>query len=132
MIDVGEVTSAVVPFVSAAVGAYGTAVVQRVADQASDATVDGTIGVGRRVLARLFRSGRGAQIEGAVVDLAGSPADEDLAEIVRAQVRAALAQDPELAAEIARLLPARPGFTITKSNGVQVGENNTQTNHFGA
>ncbi|MGI5176941.1 RIP homotypic interaction motif-containing protein [Dactylosporangium sp. CA-152071] len=82
--------------------------------------------------ARLFRSGRGAQIEGAVVDLAGSPADEDLAEIVRAQVRAALAQDPELAAEIARLLPARPGVTITNSNGVQVGDNNTQTNHFGA
>ncbi|MET7424532.1 RIP homotypic interaction motif-containing protein [Dactylosporangium sp. NPDC005555] len=132
MIDIGEVTSAVVPFVSAAVGAYGTAVVQRVVDQAGDATADATVGVGRRVLRRLFLSGRGAQIEDAVADLGTAPADEDLADLVRAQISAALARDPELAAEIAGMLPDRPGVTIVNSRGVQVGDHNTQTNHFGA
>ncbi|MEV0562323.1 RIP homotypic interaction motif-containing protein [Dactylosporangium sp. NPDC050588] len=132
MIDVGEVTSAVVPFVSAAVGAYGTAVVQRVVDQAGDATAEAGLGVGRRVLRRLFRSGRGQQIEEAVADLGTAPDDEDLTDLVRAQVRAALARDPELAAEIAAMLPGGPGVTITNSSGVQVGEHNVQTNHFGA
>ncbi|MFF5231611.1 hypothetical protein [Dactylosporangium sp. NPDC000521] len=132
MVDVGEVTSAVVPFVSAAVGAYGTAVVQRVVDQAGDATAEAGIGVGRRVLRRLFRSGRGQQIEEAVTDLGSAPDDETLADLVRAQVRAALGGDPELAAEIAAMLPARPGVTITNSRGVQAGDHNVQTNHFSA
>ena len=130
--DIGEVSSAVVPFVSAAVGAYGTAVVQRVVDQAGDATADATVGVSRRVLRRLFGSGRGAQLQAAVADLAEAPDDEELTDLVRAQIRTALARDPQLAEEIAGMLPARPGVTITNSRGVQVGDHNTQTNHFGA
>jgi hypothetical protein len=84
------------------------------------------------VLRRLFGSGRGAQVQAAVADLAEAPDDEELTDLVRAQIRTALARDPQLAEEIAGMLPARPGVTITNSRGVQVGDHNTQTNHFGA
>jgi hypothetical protein len=48
--DVAEVAAQAMPYVSAAVGAYGGAVLAMMRDEAADAT----IGLGRRLLQRVF------------------------------------------------------------------------------
>ncbi len=131
MVDVGEVASAVVPYLSAAAGAYGAAVVQRVSDGAADATANATLGVGRRLARRLFGSSRGDQVGAALVELAARPNDEGLAALVREHVQAALAVDAALLADVMQLLGASThSVTVTSSQGVQVGDGNTQTNTF--
>ena len=124
------------PFVTAAAGAYGGAVVQKVSDAAADVGAEVTVGMGRRLLRRLFVSGRGEQVQAAVVGLAETPEDEASVSVVRAQVLKALSQEPQLVADLAQLLgEAEVGgdrYTVTVSGGqgVQVGSGNTQTNTF--
>jgi hypothetical protein len=119
-----------------AAAAYGGAVVQRAADQTADASVDAAVGLGGRILRLLSRSSRSTQVEEAVTDLADDPQNDDLAAAVRVQVRKALTEDPELAAELARLLGDAGHRTstfnvkVSGAQGVQIGDRNTQTNTF--
>jgi hypothetical protein len=136
VVDVGVLVQDVVPFVSAAAGAYGSAVVQKVADAAADAGADATVGVGRRLLRRLFASGRGDQVQAAAVEVGESPGDEASVAVLRAQLVKALSQEPQLVEDLARIL-AESGsggdkytVTVSGSQGVQVGSGNTQTNTF--
>ncbi|MEV4630116.1 hypothetical protein AB0J90_28035 [Micromonospora sp. NPDC049523] len=134
--DIGVLVSQAFPYLGAVAGAYGGAVLQRLQDEATNSTVE----LGRRLLARLLgRDESRPAIEAAVTDLGENPDDEDLQAAVRAQVKKALADDPELAAEIGRVLAdagvpgtAKYAVTVTGSQGVQVGDGNTQTNTFGA
>ena len=101
---------AVVSALTAAIGAYGREVLVRVEETAGDATV----GLGIRLLSRL-RRGEGkasAAVEEAVVDVAENPGDEDFQAALRAQVKKALSQDPELARDLAELL-RQGGVTVT-------------------
>lgn len=124
-----------VPFLSAVAGAYGGAVVQRVTDQGADAAADATVGWGRRLLARLLGSPRGRQVGDAVTDLGENADDPAFTAAVYAQVKRALAEDAELAGQIAALVAEAPAeaaagkyrVTVTGSTGVQVGDGNTQT-----
>jgi hypothetical protein len=134
-VDLGELSSAVVPHVSAAVAAYGGAVIQRVTDQAVDGGADVTVGWGRRLLARLFASGRGPQVSEAVRELVDDPEDEASMALVRAQVLKAVTADPELASDlremVAQAQPAgdRYSVTVSSSSCFQIGSHNIQTNH---
>jgi hypothetical protein len=66
----GEMT----PYVSAAMGAYGGAVLAKLRDDAADATV----GLGRRLLQRIFGSrGEGEALPGPLADLVADPYDDD-------------------------------------------------------
>ncbi|SNY33454.1 RIP homotypic interaction motif-containing protein [Paractinoplanes atraurantiacus] len=136
MADLGVLVQDVIPFVSAAAGVYGGAVVQKVTDAAADAGADATVGVGRRLLRRLFTSGRGEQIQAAVVEVAESPEDEASVAVLRAQLVKALSQDPQLLQDLSQILGEagvgtdRYKVTVTGSQGVQIGSGNTQTNTF--
>ncbi|WP_246273160.1 hypothetical protein [Phytohabitans houttuyneae] len=120
-----DLATQVVPYIAAAAGAYGTAVIERVRDSAADATVEATAGWGRRLLGRILRRQESAaEVEAAVRDLAQDPDDADRVAAVRLQVRKALADDPELAAEVAAMLQAA-GTSVTASGprSVAVQEN---------
>jgi hypothetical protein len=109
--EVGALAAAIVPYVSAAAGAYGAAVLERAQDSAADATV----GLGRRIVDRLLRREESAEvIEGAVTDLVEDPQDDDRVAALRLQIRKALAADPELATEIRGMLNDA-GVTVTAS-----------------
>jgi hypothetical protein len=100
-LDVTSVATAVVPYVTAAVGVYGAGVIARIQEAAADATV----GVGGRLLRRLLGRPESAQaLSGAVQDLAVDPADEDRIAALRLQIRKILAADAEIAADVARLV----------------------------
>jgi hypothetical protein len=93
-------------YVSAAVAAYGGAVLVRVRDEAADTTV----GLGRRLLQRVFGS-RGATepLPGPLADLAADPGDGDALAAVRLALRKTLAADPVLAADVRSMLVSAGG-----------------------
>jgi hypothetical protein len=94
--------------VSAAAAAYGGAVLARVRDDAADATV----GLGRRLLQRIFgTNGEAEPLPGPLGDLAANPQDDDALAAVRLAVRKALAADPVLEADIRSMLAGAPGVT---------------------
>jgi hypothetical protein len=106
--DVASLAAEMTPYVSAAVGAYGGAVLARVRDDAADATV----GLGRRLLLRVFGAkGEGEPLPGPLTDLAANPQDADALAAVRLVVRKALGADPVLAAEVRSMLAGAPGVT---------------------
>lgn len=100
-----DLAAAVVPYVAAAAGAYGTAVLERVRDSAADSTAEATVGLGRRLLRRILqREESAAHVSAAVEDLVQDPNDADSLATVRMQIRKALAMDTQLAAEVAAML----------------------------
>ena len=109
--DAVSLATEMTPYISAAVGAYGGAVLVRVRDEAADATV----GLGRRLLQRVFGSrDEGEPLPGPLVDLTVDPGDDDALAAVRLAVRKALAADPVLAAEVRSMLTSA-GVTVTAS-----------------
>ena len=106
--DVASLAAEMTPYVSAAVGAYGGAVLAKVRDEAADATV----GLGRRLLQRVFGNrGEGEPLPGPLADLAADPGDADALAAVRLEIRKALAADPVLAAEVGSMLAGAAGVT---------------------
>lgn len=114
MSELESVLAEALPVMSTAVGVYGAAVLSRV----EDATADATVGLGRKLLQRLWhRAARPAALESAIADLADAPEDADALSALRLQVRKALAADPKLLTEIAAILPAH-GPVSASSGGV--------------
>ncbi len=109
--EVASLATEVVQYASAAIAAYGGAVLAKTRDDAADATVS----LGRRLLQKIFGSRRpGEPAPTAVADLAEDPGDNDAIAALRLAVRKALAADPGLQAEIRGLL-AGAGVTVTAS-----------------
>jgi len=107
----GEVVSLaaeVAPYASAAVGAYGGAVLAKVRDDAADATV----GLGRRLLQKIFGTRtEGEPLPGPLADLAADPGDQDAVAALRLAIRRTLAASPGLRAEVRDML-AQAGVTV--------------------
>jgi len=106
--EAASLAAEMTPYVSAAVGAYGGAVLAKVRDDAADATV----GLGRRVLQRVFGSRKeGEPLPEPLEALAADPDDGDALGAVRLAIRQALAADPGLRAEVQSMLATAPGVT---------------------
>jgi hypothetical protein len=106
--DMASLAAEMTPYVSAAVGAYGGAVLARVRDEAADATV----GLGRRLLQRVFGSrGEAEPLPDPLAALAADPGDEDALAAVRLAIRQALAQDAALQADVRAMLAGAPAVT---------------------
>lgn len=104
--DVAAVAAEMTPYISAAVGAYGGAVLAKVRDDAADATVE----LGRRLLQKVF----GHRNDGEVMpeplrDLVADPGDDDALAAVRLEIRRALAGDAVLETEVRSMLAADRG-----------------------
>jgi hypothetical protein len=103
----GEVS----PYVTAAVGAYGGAVLARVRDKAADSTV----GLGQRILQRIFGVRTAGDVPQPVADLAADPGDPDLRAALRVSIRRMLAADAELARDLRVMLAGAAAVTVTAS-----------------
>jgi hypothetical protein len=115
--DVVSLAAEMSPYMSAAVGAYGGAVLAKVRDDAADATV----GLGRRLLQRIFGPrAEGEPLPEPLQDLAADPQDGDAVAALRLQIRKFLAADPDLEAEVRVMLAgagagAGAGVSVTAS-----------------
>jgi hypothetical protein len=106
--DVVSLAAEMTPYVSAAVAAYGAAVLAEMRDEAADATV----GLGRRMLRRVFGTrGEGEPLPDPLADLAADPDDDDALAAVRLAVRRTLGADPALEAEVRSMLAAARGVS---------------------
>ena len=106
--DAMSLATEMTPYVSAAVGAYGGAVLAKLRDGAADATVS----LGHRMLQRVFgpRS-EGEPLPAPLDDLVADPYDDDALGAVRLAVRKVLAADPVLEAEVRSMLAGAEGVT---------------------
>ncbi|MFK0259909.1 hypothetical protein ACIQU1_01015 [Streptomyces angustmyceticus] len=93
------------PYLSAALAAYGGAVLIR----AESAAVDATANVGRRILQLVWgrrHAPEQAAFEEAVQEAAAALEDADAAAALRQQIKRALREDADLVQRVAALLPA--------------------------
>ena len=99
--DVASMAADMTPYVSAAVGAYGSAVLSCVRDETAEATVS----LGHRLLLCVFGiRGEAEPLPQPLAGLAADPADGDALAAVRLAVRQVLAADPVLATQVRALL----------------------------
>lgn len=117
--EIAELANAAVPYVSAAAGAYGNAVLTKLQEQSADATVR----TGGSLLRRLLRQEQSAPaLEAAVLDLAEDVDDPDRQGALRLQIRKLLTEDEELRTEITGLLKAaEPAVTASGSRSIAAG-----------
>ena len=109
--EVATLAAEVVPYASAAAAAYGGAVLAKVRDDAADVTV----GLGRRLLQRIFGTrGQDEALPEPVADVVADPADEDAVAALRLAVRKALAADAGLQGEVRDML-AQAGVSVMAS-----------------
>jgi hypothetical protein len=88
------------PYASAAVGAYGGAVLAKARDEAADATV----GLGRRLLQRIFGSHQDGELPEPVAAVVADPTDKKALEALGQAIDEALAASPKLKAKVRRML----------------------------
>jgi hypothetical protein len=99
------------PYLSAAVGAYGGAVLAKVRDDAADATV----GAGRKVLQRVFGRRRdGEPLPAPLAAVVADPGDGDALGVLRYAMRQALGADAAMLAEVREILAAVPPAAVTQ------------------
>lgn len=108
--EVAALVASSTPYLSAALAAYGTAVLSKARDEAADATVS----VGRRLLQRVFgrRPGDGAAEEALPAALAGAaaaPSDADVLGALRLAIRRELEADPAMLADVREILGSGHG-----------------------
>jgi hypothetical protein len=105
--DIASMTAEMTPYISAAVSAYGGAVLARARDEAADATVR----LGCRLLQKIFGHHDDAEpLPEPLADLATDPGDGDALAAVRLAARKALGADPVLAAEVRAMLAGAEGM----------------------
>jgi hypothetical protein len=111
----GEVASVAVemtPYISAAVLAYGGAVLAKMRDDAADSTVR----LGRRLLQRVFgHRGEGEAPPAPLAVLAADPDDADALGAVRLAIRMALEADAAMLADVRTMLASAPRTSVTQN-----------------
>jgi hypothetical protein len=97
------------PFVAAAVSAYGGAVLAKAKDEVADATV----GWGRKLLQRIFGHKReGEALPVVLAEVIDHRGDQDYLDALRLAIRKALGTDAALARDVGAILAeARPNVT---------------------
>ncbi|MFD9467185.1 hypothetical protein [Streptomyces sp. NPDC060027] len=115
------------PAVTAAVGAYGAAVLTR----AQDAAADATVGLGQRILQLVWRhrdeAGQ-AELERVVGEAADEQDDAYSTAVLSRLLGQALQNDPALREELAAVLPAPAPGTV---NVTASGERSIAAQHIG-
>ena len=109
--DAVSMVAEMTPYVTGALGAYGAAVLVRARDEAADAT----IGLGRRLLQRIFGVQKeGEQLPEPLREVAADPQDHDALSVLRLRIRKELAADSQLAADVRTMLTS-VGIAVTAS-----------------
>ena len=99
--DVAALAAQATPYMSAAAAAYGGAVLAKVRDDAADATV----GLGRRLLQRIFGTRKDSDpLPEPLADVLAHPHDDDTVAALRLAVRKILAADAQLRADVQGML----------------------------
>ncbi|MER6977068.1 hypothetical protein [Streptomyces carpinensis] len=116
------------PTISAAMSAYGVAVLT----QAEDAAAGATVNLGRRILQRVWHHRDEPQRDALETDVREAAAESENADaqaVLRQAVRRTLREYPELLEELAELLPRPEPQSVSIEVSGQGSVVNTGTNH---
>lgn len=117
--EVATLAADMAPYISAAASAYGGAVLAKVRDDSADATV----GLGRRLLQRIFgRAQEGEALPEVLAEVVENPGDEDYLTSLQGVIVSALKKDSQLLAEVREIL-AEAGSTVKITQNVRAGRN---------
>jgi hypothetical protein len=107
--DLVQVVNEATPYVVAAASAYGGAVLAKAQDEAATATV----GVGRRLVQRIFGTrDEGEEVPEVLADVITDPEDADNLGALRKAIRKALAADEELATQVREIVRDAQGAGV--------------------
>jgi hypothetical protein len=107
--EIATLVAEATPYVTAAVGAYGAAVLAKARDDAADATV----GVGRRLLQRVFgHLNEDEPLPMVLAALAADPNDVDALGMVRWAMRQALEADAPMLEQVKSILATARHTTV--------------------
>ncbi|MFI5497204.1 hypothetical protein [Actinoplanes sp. NPDC051859] len=125
-LDIAHTAASAVPYIMATAAAYGMGTVDRVRDRLIDKASDASVSVGHRILNVLLRRDNPV-LEEAVEDVAAGGEESDA--VLRVQIRKALTADPELAREVAAMIPVASratfiGMQHNSGSGTFIGGNN--------
>jgi hypothetical protein len=104
--EIAELVSAATPYITAAVSAYGQAVLAKALNDVADTGTE--TGTGRRILQGVFGNTPLRELPEPLASLAADPADADALGAVRVVMRQALTNDPAMLADVRRILMATP------------------------
>jgi hypothetical protein len=109
--EVAALVTDATPYVTAAVGAYGGAVLAKTRDKTADATVD----VGVRILQRVFGRKKAADpLPKQLADVVAHPGDAEFLAVLRVAVRKALERDAAMLADVRAIVSATRGGVVTQ------------------
>jgi len=109
--DVAVLAADAAPYVTAAAGAYGGAVLAKTRDKAADATV----AAGARILQRVFgRMQAGDPLPEPLADVVAHPGDEEFATVLKVAIRKALERDAAMLAEVRAIVSEIPKGRVTQ------------------
>lgn len=113
--DLAGLAAEVTPYVTAAVSAYGGAVLAKTQDEAAEAAV----GVGRRLVQRIFGvRAEPAELPEVLADVVDDPDDADGVAALRKAIGKALSADAALASEVRGLVAeARAAGVVVTASG---------------
>lgn len=110
--EVAVLVTDATPYVTAAAGAYGGAVLAKTRDMAADATV----GAGVRILQRVFGRRRAEDpLPEPLADVVAHPGDEEFLTVLKVVIRKALERDDAMFAEIRSILSEAPLAVVTQN-----------------
>jgi hypothetical protein len=109
--DVAALVTDATPYVTVAAGAYGSAVLAKTRDKAADATV----GVGVRILQRVFGHKKAVDpLPEPLADVVAHPGDEEFLVALKVAIRKALERDAVMLAEVRAMIPGASGTVVTQ------------------
>lgn len=122
--ELAQLAADVTPYVTAAAGAYGGAVLTKAKDEAAGATV----ALGRRLARRIFGAHEPSdEMPEALADVIADPEDPDNQAALRKAIRKALTDDEALATEVRAMVTAvRTGDHSVVTAGNHIGGHNVQ------
>ena len=99
--EIAQVVAEMAPYATAALSAYGGAVLAKVQDDAADATVSS----GRRLLQRVFgRKRDGEPVPSVLAKVLANPGDADYLGALRSTIRDELTNDRQMLADVLQIL----------------------------
>jgi hypothetical protein len=108
--EIAQVAAEMMPYVTSAVSAYGGAVLAKVQDDAAD----GTVGLGRRLLQKIFgRKQADEPLPTVLAKVIDNPGDSDYEGALRVAIREALDGNAQMLAEVREIIAqAKPDVTV--------------------
>lgn len=109
--EIAEIVTNATPYVTAALGTYGGAVLSKTRDKGTSKAVD----VGARLLERVFGQKEGEPVPEAVADVVTHPGDDEFLTALKVTIRKILEHDAAMLADVRSILAEAPQSRVTQT-----------------